>query len=200
MELLQHVFCLHDHPRGSSQPCVILVADMTQGQIINIVPQRTSLPDSGDRYGRDRTLFIIIISHQESPEHSSGQILVYFYYYLYLNLHLGTYELVTFLVVLTRPIVVQFDCTGYEHRQVSFWGFRLSGWGSLLINSWGTWIRGYGRILGSTNSLVADFIYLLFNECVVAECCGLHDGLRMAHELVPSIIIELDAEIVVDLL
>lgn len=54
---------------------------MTQGQIINIMPQCTSLPDSGDRYGRDQTLFIIIISHQETPEHSSGQILVSFYYY-----------------------------------------------------------------------------------------------------------------------
>lgn len=32
---------------------------------------------------------------------------------------------------------------------------------------------------------MADFFF--FNECVVAECCDLHDGLRMAHELVPSI-------------
>ncbi len=62
-----------------------------------------------------------------------------------------------------------------------------AGAGGVLRNHLGGWIKGFGHYLGNTNSLMA-------------KCWALRDGLLLAKESgIQSLLVELDAQVVVDL-
>ncbi|KAK9991878.1 hypothetical protein SO802_026863 [Lithocarpus litseifolius] len=65
---------------------------------------------------------------------------------------------------------------------------RLAGGGGLIRDDKGDWIKGYARAIGITTN-------------VAAESWALRDGIRLCIALkIPVVIIELDAQVVVDLL